>query len=123
MQKELIEFRQTYAEVAAGQKRLEKQRIQAEGLTQEWLKRAKLALENGDEAAARAALERKNQQQELAASLTSQIKIQGEAVSNLFSKMQQVWPEPKRDLNVARPLNSIASSRPRSRRPRPRRTN
>ena len=90
MQKELIEFRQTYAEVAAGQKRLEKQRVQAEGLTQEWLKRAKLALESGDEAAARAALERKNQQQELANSLSIQIKTQGEAVSNLFSKMQQV---------------------------------
>ena len=90
MQKELIEFRQTYAEVAASQKRLEKQRIQAEGLTQEWLKRAKLALENGDEMAARAALERKNQQQELATSLTNQIQAQSQAVANLFSKMQEV---------------------------------
>ncbi len=92
MQKELIEFRQTYAEVAASQKRLEKQRIQAEGLTQEWLKRAKLALENGDEVAARAALERKNQQQELATSLGNQIQAQSQAVSNLFSKMQEVGP-------------------------------
>ena len=90
MQKELIEFRQTYAEVAAGQKRLEKQRIQAEGMMQEWLKRAKLALEKGDEEAARAALERKNQQQELATSLGQQISTQGEAVTNLFTKMQQV---------------------------------
>jgi hypothetical protein len=31
-QKELIEFRQTYAEVAAGQKRMQKQLQQAEGL-------------------------------------------------------------------------------------------
>jgi phage shock protein A len=92
MQKELIEFRQTYAEVAASQKRLEKQRIQAEGLTQEWLKRAKLALENGDEVAARAALERKNQQQELATSLGNQIQAQSQAVSNLYSKMQEVKP-------------------------------
>jgi phage shock protein A len=92
MQKELIEFRQTYAEVAASQKRLEKQRIQAEGLTQEWLKRAKLALENGDEVAARAALERKNQQEELATSLANQIQSQSQAVSNLYSKMQEVGP-------------------------------
>ena len=41
---------------------MEKQRVQAVGLTDEWMKRAKLALEKGDEEAARAALERKNQQ-------------------------------------------------------------
>jgi len=90
MQKELIEFRQTYAEVAASQKRLERQRAQAEGLMEEWLKRAKLALQKGDEEAARAALERKNQQQDLAASLSTQIKAQGQAVSNLYAKMQQL---------------------------------
>ena len=44
-QKELVEFRQTYAEVAANTKRLEKQMVQARGLQEEWLKRAKLALE------------------------------------------------------------------------------
>lgn len=43
---------------------------------QEWLKRAKLALEKGDEEAARAALERKNQQEEVAKSLKMQIESQ-----------------------------------------------
>ena len=33
-QKELIEFRQTYAEVAAGNKRMMKQQQQAEGLSE-----------------------------------------------------------------------------------------
>lgn len=47
-----------------GTRRLDKQRVQALGLTEEWMKRAKLALEKGDEEAARAALERKNQQEE-----------------------------------------------------------
>lgn len=90
MQKELIEFRQTYAEVAANTKRLEKQRVQAQGLTEEWLKRAKLALEKGDEEAARAALERKNQQEEQANSLGAQLESQEQAVQNLFAQMQQL---------------------------------
>jgi len=90
MQKELVEFRQTYAEVAANTKRLEKQMVQAQGLTDEWLKRAKLALEKGDEEAARAALERKNQQEEQATSLKSQVASQTEGVKNLFDQMQQL---------------------------------
>ncbi|KAJ1485569.1 PspA/IM30 family-domain-containing protein [Baffinella frigidus] len=90
MQKELVEFRQTYAEVAANTKRLDKQRVQALGLTEEWMKRAKLALEKGDEEAARAALERKNQQEEQATSLAKQLEGQTQAVQNLFSQMQQL---------------------------------
>ena len=90
MQKELVEFRQTYAEVAANTKRLEKQMVQAEGLKEEWLKRAKLALEKGDEEAARAALERKNQQEETANSLRAQVESQSGAVQQLFSQMQEL---------------------------------
>uniref|UniRef100_A0A6T8KYZ8 PspA/IM30 family protein n=1 Tax=Hemiselmis andersenii TaxID=464988 RepID=A0A6T8KYZ8_HEMAN len=88
MQKELIEFRQTYAEVAAGQKRMQKQQQQAEGLAEEWLKRAKLALEKGDEEAARAALERKNQQEEVSNGLKSQIAAQEKSVESLFQNMK-----------------------------------
>mmetsp|Transcript_39332 Transcript_39332/g.98477 ORF Transcript_39332/g.98477 Transcript_39332/m.98477 type:complete len:314 (+) Transcript_39332:43-984(+) len=88
MQKELIEFRQTYAEVAAGQKRMQKQQQQAEGLSEEWLKRAKLALEKGDEEAARAALERKNQQEEVSNGLKSQIATQEKSVESLFQNMK-----------------------------------
>jgi len=90
MQKELVEFRQTYAEVAANTKRLEKQMVQAQGLTEEWLKRAKLALEKGDEEAARAALERKNQQEEIANGLRAQVTGQSEAVQNLYNQMQML---------------------------------
>eukprot|EP00286_Rhodomonas_abbreviata_P025832 CAMPEP_0181313812 /NCGR_PEP_ID=MMETSP1101-20121128/14459_1 /TAXON_ID=46948 /ORGANISM="Rhodomonas abbreviata, Strain Caron Lab Isolate" /LENGTH=300 /DNA_ID=CAMNT_0023420813 /DNA_START=46 /DNA_END=948 /DNA_ORIENTATION=+ len=90
MQKELVEFRQTYAEVAANTKRLEKQKAQADGLMEEWLKRAKLALEKGDETAARAALERKNQAEENSNSLKMQLDTQGQAVSNLFNQMQML---------------------------------
>lgn len=56
--------------------RLEKQKAQADGLMEEWLKRAKLALDKGDEAAARAALERKNQAEETSTSLASQLETQ-----------------------------------------------
>eukprot|EP00285_Hemiselmis_virescens_P005978 CAMPEP_0173390478 /NCGR_PEP_ID=MMETSP1356-20130122/14994_1 /TAXON_ID=77927 ORGANISM="Hemiselmis virescens, Strain PCC157" /NCGR_SAMPLE_ID=MMETSP1356 /ASSEMBLY_ACC=CAM_ASM_000847 /LENGTH=319 /DNA_ID=CAMNT_0014347879 /DNA_START=21 /DNA_END=980 /DNA_ORIENTATION=- len=90
MQKELIEFRQTYAEVAAGQKRMQKQQAQAEGLAEEWLKRAKLALEKGDEEAARAALERKNQQEGVSEGLKSQIATQEKSVESLFNNMKQL---------------------------------
>ena len=73
-----------------GKRRLEKQRVQAVGLTDEWMKRAKLALEKGDEEAARAALERKNQQETQATSLSTQLEGQTQAVQNLFSQMQQL---------------------------------
>ena len=56
--------------------RLEKQKQQADQLVEEWLKRAKLALEKGDEDAARAALERKNQQEETSNSLRAQLDTQ-----------------------------------------------
>ena len=57
---------------------------------QEWLKRAKLALEKGDEEAARAALERKNQQEEISNNLKSQIATQEQAVETLFNSMKQL---------------------------------
>lgn len=49
MQKDLVKIRQSYAEVMATQKRMQRQKEQAEGLASEWYRRAQLALEKGDE--------------------------------------------------------------------------
>lgn len=49
MQKDLVKIRQSYAEVMATQKRMQRQKEQAEGLANEWYRRAQLALEKGDE--------------------------------------------------------------------------
>ena len=59
LQKDLVKIRQSYAEVMATQKRMEKQRAAAEQLANEWLNRAQLALQNEDEELAREALSRK----------------------------------------------------------------
>eukprot|EP00960_Hanusia_phi_P064264 765747-Hanusia_phi.AAC.2 len=77
---------ETYAEVAANTKRLEKQKQQADQLVEEWLKRAKLALEKGDEDAARAALERKNQQEETSNSLRAQLETQMQQLEQKISE-------------------------------------
>lgn len=48
--------------VSASQKRMERQRDEAERLAKSWYDRAQLALQNGDEGLAREALARRQQQ-------------------------------------------------------------
>ena len=64
MQKDLVKIRQSYAEISATQKRAEKKREQAEKMSEDWYKRAQLALEAGDEELAREALSRRQIQLE-----------------------------------------------------------
>jgi phage shock protein A len=90
MQGDLIKVRQSYAEVTATQKRMERQKAQADGLAEEWYKRAQLALEKGDEELAREALTRRQQQVDTSSALSTQMETQGEAMSRLYSSMQQL---------------------------------
>jgi phage shock protein A len=90
MQSDLVKVRQAYAEVAASQKRLEKQRQQAQTTASEWYKRAQLALQRGEEGLAREALVRKKQQEEMAKSLEQQLALQTENMNKLYSSMQQL---------------------------------
>ena len=59
MQNDLQKIRQSYADISAAQKRMQKQKEQASTLSDDWYKRAQLALSKGDEELAREALSRR----------------------------------------------------------------
>merc|ERR1719379_1210892 len=48
MQSDLVKVRQSYAEITATQRRLLKQKEQADALGEDWYKRAQLALQKGE---------------------------------------------------------------------------
>jgi phage shock protein A len=87
MQNDLIKVRQSYAEVSATQKRMERQRETALATSEDWYRRAQLALQKGDEELAREALARRQTQKEIADGLTKQINIQTQAIDKLYSSM------------------------------------
>ena len=86
----MVKIRQSYAEVTATQRRLLKQKEQADALAQDWYKRAQLALEKGNEDLAREALSRKQQQSEEAESLQMQIDTQAASIDKLYEGMQML---------------------------------
>lgn len=90
MQKDLVKIRQSYAEVMATQKRMERQKSEADGLANEWYRRAQLALEANDEELAREALSRKQQQVDVVANLDTQIALQSESLSKLYDSMTEL---------------------------------
>ncbi|CAM9812258.1 unnamed protein product [Laminaria digitata] len=90
MQKDLVKIRQSYAEVSASQKRMERQNVEAERLAKSWYDRAQLALQNGDEGLAREALARRQQQMDTSGSLNQQMGTQSEALEKLRDSMQQL---------------------------------
>lgn len=88
MQNDLVKVRQSYAEITATQRRLLKQKDQADALAGDWYKRAQLALTQGEEALAKEALSRRQQQTETAEGLQIQIDMQAAAVDKLYEGMQ-----------------------------------
>ncbi|CAM9733757.1 unnamed protein product [Scytosiphon promiscuus] len=90
MQKDLVKIRQSYAEVSATQKRMDRQKQEADRLATNWYDRAQLALQNGDEDLAREALARRQQQLDTSASMGQQMTVQGEALDKLRDSMQQL---------------------------------
>lgn len=88
MQNDLVRVRQSYAEVAATQKRMEKQRQNALGEVDLWYKRAQAALAANDESLAREALARRQTQQEIASNLEKQLSVQNGALDKLYQSMQ-----------------------------------
>ena len=90
MQGDLVKVRQAYAEVSASSKRLERQKEQAQVTSQEWYKRAQLALQKGEEGLAREALTRKKSAEEMMTSTQSQIDLMKQNVDKLYSSMQQL---------------------------------
>ena len=85
-----MKVRQSYAEVTATQRRLLKQKEQAEAMANDWYNRAQLALQKGNEELAREALTRRQQNTEQAEGLQSQIDAQADAIDKLYEGMQML---------------------------------
>jgi len=107
MQTDLVKVRQSYAEITATQRRLMKQKEQADALAQDWYQRAQLALQKENETLAREALNRRQQQVYIAAGLQQQIDNQAAAVDKLYEGMQALEAKileakAKKDQMVAR---------------------
>jgi len=90
MQADLVKVRQSYAEVTATQRRLLKQKEQADALAQDWYQRAQLALQKGNEELAREALTCRQQQVDQATDLQNQIDMQNGNIDKLYEGMQQL---------------------------------
>lgn len=88
MQGDLVKVRQSYAEITATQRRLLKQKEQADAMADDWYNRAQLALKAGNEELAKEALTRRQTQADEAAALQSQIDSQNEAIDKLYEGMQ-----------------------------------
>lgn len=90
MQNDLVKIRQSYAEVTATQRRLMKQKEQCEAMSQDWYKRAQLALEKGNDELAKEALSRRQTQTEEANGLQSQLDGQADAMDKLYEGMKML---------------------------------
>lgn len=90
MQADLVKIRQSYAEVTATQRRLLKQKEQADQLAEDWYGRAQLALQKGNEELAREALTRRQQQVDASSDLQSQIDQQTSSIDKLYEGMQMI---------------------------------
>lgn len=90
MQNDLVKVRQSYAEVTATQRRLLKQKEQADAIAADWYNRAQLALQKGNEELAREALSRRQQQVDSSSALQSQIDTQASAIDKLYEGMQML---------------------------------
>lgn len=102
-----MKIRQSYAEVTATQRRLLKQKEQAEAMAEDWYKRAQLALQKGAEDLAREALTRRQRSMDEAQGLQEQIDAQAAAIDKLYEGMQMLEKrilesKAKKDQYVAR---------------------
>ncbi|MBD2329441.1 PspA/IM30 family protein [Alkalinema sp. FACHB-956] len=107
MQDDLVRMRQAVAQAIATQKRTERQVTHAELQSNEWYRRAQLALQKGDEALAREALTRRKSYQETAEAMAGQLQQQGSVVVQLKQNLQQlesklIDAKTKKDMYIAR---------------------
>ncbi|KAL5703970.1 Membrane-associated protein vipp1 [Ranunculus cassubicifolius] len=85
MNDDLTKMRQATAQVLASQKRLENRYKAANQSSEDWYRRAQLALEKGEEDLAREALKRRKSYADNASSLKTQLDQQKTVVDNLVS--------------------------------------
>lgn len=87
MQNDLIRVRQSYAEITATLRRMEKQKESVLLNAAEWYRRAQLALEKGDEDLAREALSRRQVILDNVETTSKSLQSQGAAVQKLYASM------------------------------------
>uniref|UniRef100_B8HPD4 Phage shock protein A, PspA n=1 Tax=Cyanothece sp. (strain PCC 7425 / ATCC 29141) TaxID=395961 RepID=B8HPD4_CYAP4 len=87
MQEDLVQLRQAVAQAIASQKRLEQQYNQNQNQASEWERRARLALQKGEENLAREALNRKKSHADTANALKAQLDQSTAQVDNLRRQM------------------------------------
>ena len=114
MQDELIQLRQAVAHAIATQKRTERQAAQARSTSNEWYRRAQLALQKGDEALAREALTRRKSYLDTAEAMEAQLSQQSGVVTGLKQNMMKLESKiqeakTKKDLYIARARSAKAS--------------
>lgn len=85
MNDDLTKMRQATAQVLASQKRLENKYKAAQQASEEWYRKAQLALQKGEEDLAREALKRRKSYADNASSLKAQLDQQKSVVENLVS--------------------------------------
>jgi phage shock protein A len=90
MQRDLINVRQSYAEITATQKRLEKQKETAELNANEWYRRAQIALNKNDDDLAREALSKRQIQLDIIDGLTKSLTTQTNAIDRLYTSMMDL---------------------------------
>merc|ERR1712032_269795 len=114
LQNDLVKMRQASAQVMASTKQLEKRAEQAETQSQEWYKRAKLAVDKGEDDLAKEALKRKKTADESSQSLRSQLDQQKQVLNKLLSdtktlESKVVEAKSKKDTLKARAQSAKAS--------------
>mmetsp|Transcript_18074 Transcript_18074/g.30944 ORF Transcript_18074/g.30944 Transcript_18074/m.30944 type:complete len:293 (-) Transcript_18074:1025-1903(-) len=85
MQEDLIKMRQAAAQVMASQKQLEAKYKQAQNTADDWLRRAELAVQKGEDELAKEALKRRKSYQENADQLKVQMEMQAKAVDMVIN--------------------------------------
>merc|ERR1719379_2716189 len=116
MQKDLVQVRQSYAEVTASSKRLEEQGRVAEEDAAKWYDRAQLAVEKGEDELAREALNRRKQQLEKADTLSEQVEAQRGSLTALYESMKELEAKiseakAKKDSIIARARTAKAATK------------
>ena len=114
MQDDLIQLRQAVAQAIATQKRTERQAANARSQSEEWYRRAQLALQKGDDELAREALTRRKSYLETAIAMESQLGQQGTVVAQLKQNMMKLESKiseakTKKDMYIARARSAKAS--------------
>ena len=90
MQADLVNLRKAVANAIASQKRLQSEAQQAEAQAGTWYKKAELALKEGEEELARAALSRRKTYQDTATALNTQLQGQAGQVEALKKSLMQL---------------------------------